>query len=267
MAKVVITAYTVEASEGAREGMGLDLVAQIANYHEVYLVTQKKYEATIQQLFHTEQMASAKDLHILYYDLPKLMQFLCFGKKSSTYFYLWQIVMPLWIRSKKIELDLVHNLNLHNDWTPTFLWLLGKPLVWGPIGHQPKLPFNQLFKVGVGKWLGKRYQYLSKALSRKLDPFLKMALHRTDVILATQESLKGAHQRIKNKIAVLPEAIQNPVLSNITVLEQNTRFVLKMYTIALNKRSWLQHLPEKQKMMHEPIIVTNDYEEALADVA
>ena len=59
---------------------------------------------------------------------------------SLIYFYMWQFTLALWLKKKKLSFDIAHNLNFHNDWTPTFLWILGKPLVWGPVGHHPKIP-------------------------------------------------------------------------------------------------------------------------------
>ena len=40
-----------------------------------------------------------------------------------------------------------YNLNFHNDWTPTFLWVFKKPLVWGPVGHHPKVPKEYILPV------------------------------------------------------------------------------------------------------------------------
>ena len=53
---------------------------------------------------------------------------------------MWQLGLALWLRRRRLDedVDVVHNLNFHNDWTPSFLWLLGRPLVWGPIGHHPR---------------------------------------------------------------------------------------------------------------------------------
>ena len=65
------------------------------------------------------------------------------------YFYLWQLGLPFWVKNKNWKFDISHNLNFHNDWTPTFLWVLGKPFVWGPVGHHPAIPSEFFEKVGL----------------------------------------------------------------------------------------------------------------------
>ena len=101
----------------------------------------------------------------------------CFGKKIRErgyvlYFYLWQLFLPLFVKAKGIKFDLEHAVNFHSDSHPQFLWILGKPVFWGPIGHHPLVPKNYLSSIyGRNIFLKDRLYNFVKFMMRNFDPF------------------------------------------------------------------------------------------------
>src|SRR5262245_59956149 len=141
MRTILITAYAVNPYKGSEDGMGWNFILQAARYHRVIAVTRVNNGPSIRK--YQEANPGDKELYrrirFLYFDWPAWLRWWKKGPLlSMIYFYGWQLTMALWLRRKKLPVDIVHNLNIHNDWTPSFLWLLGKPMVWGPIGHHDR---------------------------------------------------------------------------------------------------------------------------------
>ena len=99
------------------------------------------------------------------------------------YFYMWQFGIVNFIKRKKLAFDIAHNLNFHSDWTPTFLWRLGKPTFWGPIGHHPPVPKNFLKKhYDKSHYIKDRVYAGVKWVLRNCDPFFRIAVRKTTKI-------------------------------------------------------------------------------------
>ncbi|MFY8034065.1 MAG: glycosyltransferase family 4 protein [Flexibacteraceae bacterium] len=136
MKTVLITAYAVNPFKGSEDGMGWNFIAEVAKSYKVIAITRENNAPAIEKYMHENKQSHFANIQWLYFDLPKAVRFYKKGGRGAMlYFYHWQNAIVGFIQRKKLQFDLVHNLNFHNDWTPTFLWKLGKPLVWGPVGH------------------------------------------------------------------------------------------------------------------------------------
>lgn len=195
MIKVLTTAYAVNPYEGSESGMGWNFVIQIARHQEVAVVTRKNNRQDIERFMAENPNSDYNHMTFHYYDLPYWMRFWKKGGRGAmVYFYLWQMFMPIFIKSQKITFDIAHNLNFHNDWTPSFLWVFRKPLVWGPIGHHPKIP--KQFLHNKKSLLKDRFRWFLKNVFWSLDPFLKITSLRADKILVMNSS---AARKLKPK--------------------------------------------------------------------
>lgn len=219
MEKILVSAYAVNPYKGSEDGTGWNLVNQIARFQKAIVVTRENNRAPIERYLTENNVPNASNLTFEYYDLPYYLRFWKKGNRGALlYFYLWQLFLPLMIRKRKIEFDIAHHLNFHNDWTPTFLWLLGKPLVWGPIGHHPKMPFQFVKQYGFAAWLKDRATWLVKILFWNLDPFLRLSLIKSEAILAVNSSEKLVHSRFADKITIMPA-----VASDKAILSTNSK--------------------------------------------
>ena len=90
---------------------------------------------------------------------------------------------------------LAHNLNFHTDSVPTFLWLLGRPTVWGPINHNEPIPCAYIAKED---WLQDRLKWLSKKIAWTLDPFHALARANVSIIIGANSSVQQ-RLRIEDK--------------------------------------------------------------------
>ncbi|OWY20100.1 hypothetical protein C7N43_24330 [Sphingobacteriales bacterium UPWRP_1] len=208
MKTILITAYALNPFKGSEDGMGWNFVRQAAKHHRVIAVTRKNNRIHIEKYLqqHPEIAQQANLITFYYFDWPAfLLQWKKGPLLSMIYFYAWQLTLALWLLKKRFAVDVVHNLNFHNNWTPTFLWLLGKPLVWGPVGHHPKIPANFLLPVyGKVAYLKDRSLWGMKNVFWKTDPFLHLSARKSGQILCMHPEAAQKLHLHSGQYSILP---------------------------------------------------------------
>ena len=211
MKTVLITAYAVNPYKGSEDGMGWNFILQAARFQKVIAVTRRNNGPHIARYLaeNADVAAQAANVEFRYFDLPAWTRWWKKGPLLSLiYFYMWQVGLAVWLRRQQLAVDLVHNLNFHNDWTPSFLWLLGRPLVWGPIGHHPPIPASHLARYGAAAFAKDRAIGSLKHIFWALDPFLRVTRRSAGRVLcmnsavAPQLGLPAARYEIVPSVAV-----------------------------------------------------------------
>lgn len=183
-----MTAYDINPYKGSESSTGWNFVIQAARFNKVVAVTRKNNRKNIERYI-KEFDINNSNLAFYYYDFPYYLRFWKKGARgSSLYFYLWQMFMPLFVQNNKIKFDIAHNVNFHADAFPTFLWVLGKPLVWGPINHNEKIPEQYILE--KKEYLKDRMKWFIKNISWKVDPFILLAKYYSDIIIGGNSSIQ-----------------------------------------------------------------------------
>ncbi len=118
------------------------------------------------------------------------------------YFYLWQFFIVGFIKKTNLKFDIAHNLNFHTDSIPTFLWRLGKPVIWGPVGHHPKVPsgyYNRSNTTVVDRFKNWGI-YVLKTILWNIDPFMKIAKKKVDKVICINGEVEEVLNLSKEKI-------------------------------------------------------------------
>jgi len=217
MNTILVTAYAVNPNKGSEDAMGWNFIMQIARHNNVVAVTRKNNRPAIEQFFQQNNIPQQERIRFRYFDWPQWM--ICWKKGptlSLIYYYLWQISLVCWLFPRRHEYTITHNLNFHNDWTPSFLWILGKPMVWGPVGHHPKIPKEFLLtQYGFAAYCKERFTWLLKLFFWNLDPFLYLSRKNAALIYCmNQEAVKKL--RLKKKYIVHPSvASETPLVQTV----------------------------------------------------
>ncbi len=211
---VLVTAYAVNPYKGSEDGTGWNIIRHVAAHTPVIAITRKNNAPAIQHYLQQHPLPPHVSLHFAYYDLPKWMRFWKRGERGAmVYHYLWHMGVVHFIRRRRFSFDIAHHLNFHNDWTPSFLWQLGKPLVWGPIGHHHKTPAAWLEPYGLRAYLTDRSLWLLKQMFWRLDPFLKISMNKARKILTMNSSVAKVLPLPSDKEVRIPQvAAEPPVL-------------------------------------------------------
>ena len=203
MKTILITAYAVNPYKGSEDGSGWNFIKQAARFNKVIAITRQNNAPDIERYIKENPEKCFENLKFKYFDLPYWMRFWKRKNRGALlYFYLWQMALPNFIKKEKTDFDIVHNLNFHNDWTPTFLHKLGKPLVWGPVEHHPPIPKEFIRNVyGFSPWLIDRLYDFTKNFLRRYNPAIRKAYKKAEIVIA-------GHSGVLNKLPVKVKRIE-----------------------------------------------------------
>ena len=261
---VFVSAYAINPFKGSEDGMGWNFVLQIAQNVKVIAVTRRNNQPHIERFIseNLEHSDLYSKIQFKYHDWPK---WLIFWKKgpvlSLIYYYFWQISLALTFLKLRKKVDIVHNLNFHNDWTPSFLWLWRKPFVWGPVGHHPLIPKKFLRPFYPMKtFIMDRFLWVLKNIFWLADPFLKITKHSASHILCMHQEA-AQKLNLKTNYSIMPsvasEEVEAPVGSDQFIVLSAGRFVgLKGFDITIHAfHNFILQLSDLQRSKAKLVLV------------
>ena len=200
---ILMTAYAVHPRKGSEDGMGWRFILEAARRNRVVAITRENNRPAIEEYLAQHPV---EGLTFAYFDLPKWARFWKRGSRgSSLYHWLWHAFVPAFVKKQGFQFDIAHHLNFHCDWTASFLWRLGKPTVWGPVGHHPMLPKDYLLETGgwpayFSEWL--KWQF--KATLWNFDPFLAKGKVKMAAIICMNRSAAQVLQISPGQYSIMP---------------------------------------------------------------
>ena len=216
LATTLITAYAVNPYKGSEDGTGWNILIEIAKHQKVIAITRENNQEAIDRYFSENNVPQSENIQFEYFDLPYYLRFWKRKSKGALlYCYLWQIAVVFFIYARKIQFDVAHHLNFHSDWMPSFLWVFGKPFIWGPVGHHPKIPRDFILKTaGIKGYIQDRLKWYAKKMFWTFDPFLKITKWKASKIICINSSVAKVLNLPKKKVVLLP-AVATQTPSNV----------------------------------------------------
>jgi glycosyltransferase involved in cell wall biosynthesis len=138
--QILLSAYACEPGRGSEPGVGWNAALEIAKHHDVLVITRANNRSVIEAWLECNPVPG---LRFAYYDLPKwAMWWKRGGRGVALYYYLWQIGIYLVARRllPTTRVDVIHHATFVKYWVPSFLSLLPRPFVWGPVGGADSTP-------------------------------------------------------------------------------------------------------------------------------
>lgn len=204
MKTILASAYAINPYKGSEDGMGWNFVMQIARFNKVIAITRENNRPHIEQYMLDNPSDLYARVRFLYFDLPYWMRFWKKGGRGAMLYYLlWQRGIVSFIKSQQIDYDIVHNLNFHNDWTPSYLWKLRRPFVWGSVGHHPLIPSQYLKPYPTKYKVQDRATWLVKKYFWNLSWSLKRTISHTDHVLCMNSGVPEA-LGLRSRFAIVP---------------------------------------------------------------
>jgi glycosyltransferase involved in cell wall biosynthesis len=187
--KVLISAFACDPFSGSEEGVGWGWVKNLARYNDIWVISADFHRPTIEK--------AIKDSPENFYQLK--FHFV----KPKTWHYSptkkWKIVETsilkpvmnnsyrLWQRDAfrlakdlhdEFRFDIVHQLTYVGFRFPGYLWKLGRPFVWGPIGGLENTHWSFLPEFGIGGGLYYAGRNLINSFDKKYLPGPKKAFRK-----------------------------------------------------------------------------------------
>ncbi|MGD1845809.1 MAG: glycosyltransferase family 4 protein [Salibacteraceae bacterium] len=267
MKTILLTAYAVNPYKGSEDGMGWNFIHQAALHQNIIAVTRKNNRPAIEKFLEAHPDHACQSVTWAYYDLPYWMRFWKKGSRGALLYYLlWQVFLPLMVWRRQYQFDLAHHLNFHNDWTPSFLWLLGKPLIWGPIGHHPKVPREFILPVyGFRAWWMDRTRWMIKNWFWRFDPFLLLTVRKANRVLSMNRSVAQKLPQVSDKQHLLPsvgtEWVEDPGINHATgfeVLSVGRLVPLKGFDVTIRAFAAFFHRLSPQEKIGSKLTIIGD---------
>jgi hypothetical protein len=196
--KVLISAYACRPGEGSEPGVGWNIVRELVQYHDVWVLTREDNRASIDEEL---KKNSLPRLQFIYIEPLRLLKILNYKQRLvHLHYYLWQA--KAYFAAKKLhvsfDFDIAHHVTYVRYSSPSFISLLPIPFVWGPVGGGESAPlaFWKDFSLR-----GKIYEIVRVLAHRlgELDPFTRLTANYSALVRATTEETSKRLTRIGAK--------------------------------------------------------------------
>jgi glycosyltransferase involved in cell wall biosynthesis len=185
--RVLLSAYACEPERGSEPGVGWNAAVEIAKHHDVLVITRANNQPVIETWLGENPVPG---LRFVYFDLPNWAMWWKRGPRGMrVYYYLWQIGIYFVARRllRDTRVDVIQHVTFVRYWTPSFLSLLSRPFVWGPVGGADSTP--GAFRPDLSR--PGRFHELARSVAQavaEFDPFLRLTARRSVIALATTKA-------------------------------------------------------------------------------
>ncbi len=142
--KVLLGCYACDPHRGSEPGTGWNFVINIARYHDVHaLVEEGEFRESIEK-FCNENPDKVRN--ITFHFVPRVHHETLRKIWPPSYYRFYRAwhkrAYKLAVELDKREnFDIVHQVSMVGYREPGYLWKLGKPFIWGPLGGFKNTPF------------------------------------------------------------------------------------------------------------------------------
>ncbi|PWQ95796.1 glycosyltransferase family 4 protein [Leucothrix pacifica] len=194
--RILISSYACSPFMGSEPGVGWGFVNALAKHHELWvIVEEEKFRNDIDK-YVSKNPEILKSVHF-YYIRKKRNRLLRKFWPPSYYWYYRQWHVDAFNLGKKlhceVQFDLVHQLTMVGFREPGYLWKLGVPFVWGPVGGMGLFPLRFLPAMGWGGGYYLAYNVVNLwQMHFSVRPRMAARVAGKGLIAATPENQLGA---------------------------------------------------------------------------
>jgi glycosyltransferase involved in cell wall biosynthesis len=184
--KILMSVYSCEPGKGSERGVGWNVVREVAQHHEVWVLTRPDES---KEVIEAElAIRPIPNLHFVYFTLPFWQDSLRWGQSGGIqlHYYFWQI-QAYFVAKKlhqEINFDATHHVTFVKYSCPSFLSFLPVPFIWGPVGGGESAPWAFWSDFN---WKNKLYE-VARLVSRsigEIDIFTRMTAQRSAIAYVT----------------------------------------------------------------------------------
>ncbi len=200
--KILLGCYACDPNYGSEPGMGWNFAHNLAKEHEVHLIVEEyefKETLTKYAIEHPEQVE-----HMHFHFVPRKHHNTLRALWPPSYYWFYRkwhkAALKLALElDKKENFDIIHQVTISGFREPGFLWKLGKPFIWGPLGGLTDAPWCLLSGLG---WMGALHfggRNILNAIQKRWGRHARAAAAHSHTILTSttvaQKEIKAFWQR------------------------------------------------------------------------
>jgi len=209
--KVLVSAYACSPVRGSEPGMGWGWVTVLSRHHDLWVLAEKeKFEAGIAaELERRPELQERVRFHFIANRRHKVLRKLW---PPSYYWFLRQWHKRAYRLARRLHadvgFDVVHQLNMVGFREPGYLWRLGVPFVWGPVGGLGLMPWRFMASLGPAGAVFHAGRNLLNMLHRRLLVRPRRAARRTQgrLVAATSGTAEAVARLFGERSHVICEA-------------------------------------------------------------
>jgi glycosyltransferase involved in cell wall biosynthesis len=201
--KVLLSAYSCLPDAGSENAVGWNWAREIAACgHQTFVITRAVYRNAIETAC---ENGLIPNLQFLFHDMPLTIQKIYKVPLGNyVYYLLWQYTaakVAARVHAKE-RFDLVQHITWVNFRFPSFMWKLGIPFIFGPVGGGENTP--EKLRRGLGL-RGRVWDFLRRASNLLLThgPLMRSTyVHATQIVATTEETLREIPAPYRRKVRV-----------------------------------------------------------------
>ncbi len=221
-ARVLQLAYACAPMKGSEPAVGWNRAVEAAKYSDVWVIAEG-VEFRPQVLAYLEKAGPIEGLHFEF--VPKTP----FEKRLARLPGFYYAAYNLWHRrafraaqrlEEAVGFDLVHQVNMVGFREPGYLWKLGVPFVWGPIGGTHSYPIRMLTQAGVAGAVREVSRGVLNWLQLRLSRRVHRAARSARLVLVANTTAKDQVERVLGCRAEVMSEIGAEVVTTQSGLKQ-----------------------------------------------
>jgi glycosyltransferase involved in cell wall biosynthesis len=201
--KVLLSAYSCLPNAGSENAVGWNWAREIAACgHQTSVITRTVYQYAIETAC---EKGSIQNPQFIFHDMPLTIQKIYKVPLGNyLYYLLWQYTaakVAVRVHAKE-RFDLVQHITWGNFRLPSFMWKLGIPFIFGPVGGGENTP--KKLRRGLGL-RGRVWDFFRRASNLLLThgPLMKSTyVHATQIVATTGETLREIPATYRHKVRI-----------------------------------------------------------------
>lgn len=204
MRRVLLSAFAFAPDQGSEAGGAWRWAIALSRDHQVVVVTDVSRRSKVEP---TLEAQPVENLEVIYYR-PWVARFLPVNSKTAQIvFGIWQLGLPLLVRSldRKWGFDYLHHISYGVFRQASWLGLLGKPFVFGPVGGAEDAPWRLKRSFPVGEKARELLRSLANWLAIR-NPAWVWAVSAADLVISrTEETRRALPSGVRERAVVAQE--------------------------------------------------------------
>lgn len=222
MLNVLVNSYTCCPGMGSEQGMGWNWIINLADYCNLYIITEGEYRNEIEQwLSHPSNVIRASHMHFYWNPIGKdeaeceRIRMICWNQGQWSFYYYYE----KWQRStadialnicSHVDIHILHQLNMIGFREPGYLWKISKelqiPFIWGPIDAKETFPVSYLDSAPLKmKFFIQIKNLITKIQLRYARRVKRAAEQATFIVAASSNSCRSIRKYFHKEAILLNE--------------------------------------------------------------
>lgn len=203
---ILINAYAISPIWGSEPGMGWHWISNLARYCNLYIITEGEWQKEIEQAVSIHQYK--ENFHFHYLPVSSKIRHICWNQGDWRFYYYYRLWQKRALQKAKdicrnVNIDIVHQLNMVGFREPGYLWKIGKPLVWGPIGGLSNVPMSFIADAPMRMKFFIRMKSLLNSIQFRYSIRVNSAIKQSKVIIAADPITREKLRNVKNRESIL----------------------------------------------------------------